>query len=324
MRVLIVDDSAFARERIARLVTAAGHEAIQAAGGAQALQLAAEMPPDAVTVDLLMPDMDGVELIRRLRAAYPDLPLIVVSADIQEATRREVRAAGATAFVSKSGRLMPLLEILEGLPNVQKPSFVLTLLEQDAFTEMMNLAMGQAANALASLLERRVLLTAPKVEIMRLSALRVFLERNIPAIAAYIRQHFQGQLTGDAALLLPAGHADLLVRAAINSIELSMSGLTGIELSALAEIGNVVLNAAIARLGDQLGARLAIGQPTVRINLSAQMFVEDLSIGPVNADHAIILLNRLTIGDVSIMCYLIIALSEADIRRLLASLGVEA
>lgn len=324
MRVLIVDDSAFARERIARLVTTAGHEAIQAASAAQALQLAAAMPPDAATIDLLMPDMDGIELIRRLREAYPNLPLIVVSADVQEATRRAVQAAGATAFVSKSGRLVPLLEILKGLPNVPQPSFVLSLLEQDAFTEMMNLAMGQAANALSSLLERRVLLTAPRVEIMRLTALHLFLERHIPTIAAYIRQHFRGRLTGDAALLLPAGHADGLVRAAMNNIELPMGGLTGIELSALAEIGNVVLNAAIARLGDQLNERLAIGQPTVKINLSAQMFVEDLSIGPVNADHVIVLLNRLTIGDVSIICYLIISLSEADIRRLLVSLGIEA
>ncbi|MGC8780428.1 MAG: response regulator, partial [Anaerolineae bacterium] len=71
MRILIVDDSAFARERIARLVAAAGLEALQAANGREALRLVAETRPDAVTVDLLMPTMDGIQLIERLHAAHP-------------------------------------------------------------------------------------------------------------------------------------------------------------------------------------------------------------------------------------------------------------
>jgi len=64
MRVLVVDDSAFARGRIVRLVAAAGGEAIQAASGRHALQLAAETRLDAATVDLLMLDMDGLELTK--------------------------------------------------------------------------------------------------------------------------------------------------------------------------------------------------------------------------------------------------------------------
>lgn len=323
MRVLIVDDSAFARERIVQLTTAAGHEAFQAAHGQEALRLISEIRPDAVTVDLLMPGMDGIELIEKLHAAYPSLPVIVVSADVQDATRRQVLAAGAVAFVSKAGRLTELLNVLEALPAARTQTFILDLLQRDAFTEMMNLAMGQAANALASLLERRVLLTVPKVEIMRVTALRVFLEQRLAVVDACVRQHFQGGLTGSAILLFPAGHAELVVRSALNSDSSTGIRFAEIEISVLAEVGNVVLNAAIAQLGDQLGERLAIGLPTVQINLPVAAFVESLRIGPNNnVHHAIILLSRLTVGEVNLVCYLILLLPEAGVRRLLDSLEV--
>jgi chemotaxis protein CheC len=320
MRVLIVDDSAFARGRIARLITAAGHEALQAAGGQHALQLVAESLPDAVTVDLLMPEMDGLELITRLHAAHPSLPLIAVSADIQEATQREVLAAGARAFVSKAGRMAVLIEILAALPGAGAGTFVLTLLQQDAFTEMMNQAMGQAANALASLLERRVLLTAPKTEIMPIAALTEFLERRMSAVDASIRQRFQGPINGDAALLFPTGHAEILVRLVLESTELP--GFSEIERAALAEIGNIVLNATLSRLGDQLGTRLNIGLPAVNINLAIPALLAMLRVAHGEADHAIVLLSRLTVGEVHLVAYLILLLPEADIRRLLASLGL--
>lgn len=319
MRVLIVDDSAFARSRIARLLSAAGHEPLEASSGQQTLQMVAESPPDAMTVDLLMPDMDGLELIRRLHAAYPALPLIAVSADIQEATQREALLAGARAFVSKSGRLAPLLGVLADLPGRPATELMMTLLQQDAFTEMMNAAMGRAANALASLLERRVILTVPKIEIMPVAALYGFLERRISAASASIRQRFQGRLIGDAALIFPAGHAEILLHAVLNQSELP--GFSEAERAVLAEIGNVVLNAAIARLGDQQGARLAIGMPTVNTHQSIALLVSMLQPAAAMENHAIVLLSRLMVGEVHLVVYLILLLPEADIRQLLATVG---
>jgi CheY-like chemotaxis protein len=320
MRILIVDDSAFARGRIARVLTAAGHEAIQATGGQHALRLIAETLPDAVTVDLLMPEMDGLDLITRLHAAHPSLPLIVVSADIQEATQREVLAAGAYAFVSKAGRIAVLLDLLAELPGASAETFVLTLLQQDAFTELINQAMGQAANALASLLERRVILTVPQTEIMPIAALTEFLERRMSAVDANIRQRFLGPINGDAVLLFPTGHAEILVQLVLENTELP--GFSEIERTVLAEIGNVVLNATISRLGDQLGVRLNIGLPVVNTHLALPALVTMLRVAHGGADHAIVLLSRLTVGQVRLVAYLVILLPEADIRRLLASLGL--
>ncbi len=320
MRILIVDDSAFARLRLRRLLSAAGHTVSEASDGAQALQLVAATPFDAVTVDLLMPGMDGLELLGRLRAAHPQLPIIVVSADIQEETRRQVLAAGATAFISKSSQMKALLDMLSVLPVTGEERFVWTLLQQDAFTEMMNLAMGQAANALASLLERRVLLTAPKTEIMPVSGLREFLERRLSVAGACIREHFRGEISGDAALIFPAGHAEILLHTVLDQLE--VPGLSEIERATLAEIGNVVLNAAIARLGDQLGVRLTMELPTVNTNLPVPALTDMLRASPAAMNHAIVLLSRLAVGEVHLLVYLIILLPEAHIRRLLASLEV--
>ncbi len=323
MRILIVDDSAFARERIARLVMAAGHEAIQAADGQEALKLAAEAQPDAITTDLLMPGMDGLELIKKLHTAQPTLPLIIISADVQEATRQQVLAAGGTAFISKAGRLTDLLEILETLSATSGRSLVFDLLQQDAFTEMMNLTMGQAANALASLLERRVLLTVPKVEIMRLTGLRVFLEQRISVVDAYVRQHFRGGLTGDAILLFPVGHAAQLVRAALHSLGPTDLAFSDVGIGILAEVGNVVLNAATARLGDQLGERLAIGLPTVYTNVPVAAFVDALRADLNDMNHVIILISRFAVGEVDLACYLLFLLPEQGVRRLLESLEAQ-
>jgi chemotaxis protein CheC len=183
---------------------------------------------------------------------------------------------------------------------------------------MMNTAMGQAANAMSSLLERRVLLTVPKVEIMQAATLREFLERRISAAGACIRQPFQGQLVGDAALIFPIGHAEILMHVVLDQPE--QTSFSEVERAVLAEIGNVVLNAAIARLGDQLDARLAIGMPTVTTHLSLAMLLDALRAAPAPADHAIVLLSRLAVGEVHLVVYLIIQLPQPAIRRLLASL----
>ncbi len=320
MRILIVDDSGFARERIARLIRMVGYEVVQAASGEEALRLAQQTTFDAATIDLLMPDMNGVELISRLHAAYPSLPLFAVTADVQRTTQQEVMQAGASGFIFKSGRLVELIDALAALPGFRSQALVLTLQQHDAFAETINIAMGQAAQALARLTDRRVVLTVPKIEIMPATALRSFLEDRLPLVGACVRQSFSGQLSGDASLLFPPEHAEALTR-----VVLAQSGLPGLSEMAravLGEIGNIVLNATISQLGDQVDARLHIGLPVVSVSLPLNAAVDILRPAPANWDHAIVLLNRLTIAEVNLLAFLVILMSEDEIQRLLTSLGV--
>jgi CheY-like chemotaxis protein len=78
-RILVIDDEAAVRKVIVRMLTSAGHEVTAAPDGAAGLRLWRETGADLVLTDLHMPEMNGVEVIRALRAAAPALPVIAMS-----------------------------------------------------------------------------------------------------------------------------------------------------------------------------------------------------------------------------------------------------
>ncbi len=97
--ILIVDDAAVNREYIASLLEYSGHKMLQAADGAEALSCIKAERPDLVIADVLMPTMDGFELVRQLRAdpSIAQIPVIFWTAHYHE---REARALAAAAGVS--------------------------------------------------------------------------------------------------------------------------------------------------------------------------------------------------------------------------------
>ena len=99
-RVLVVDDEQQILRALRVILREAGFEAVPAATGEEALDLAAVEHPDAAIIDLLLPDMDGVELCRRLRE-WTEIPLIVLSAVGDEDAKVRALAAGADDYVTK-------------------------------------------------------------------------------------------------------------------------------------------------------------------------------------------------------------------------------
>jgi CheY-like chemotaxis protein len=95
-RILVVDDEPDQRFLLRRIFERAGHEVTDAGDGAVALQAVRESAPDLVVTDMMMPVMDGAELIRCLRAdpATAHVPILAASGDSQ-------LAGGADAVVSK-------------------------------------------------------------------------------------------------------------------------------------------------------------------------------------------------------------------------------
>jgi DNA-binding NarL/FixJ family response regulator len=105
VRVLVVDDSPVFRRGMGRAVQAhAGLDLVgEADGGEAALEAIARLDPDVVLLDLRMPDLDGFEVLERLRDADPppSCRVLIVSASLDEQTERAARAAGAVGCVSK-------------------------------------------------------------------------------------------------------------------------------------------------------------------------------------------------------------------------------
>ncbi len=99
--VLVVDDSAFARNSLRRVLEGAGHAVTQADSGEAAIRLAPGADPDVVTLDLLMPGLSGQETLVELKKICPRARYIIVTADIQEVTKQELLDMGASGFLNK-------------------------------------------------------------------------------------------------------------------------------------------------------------------------------------------------------------------------------
>ncbi len=102
-RILAVDDSPSMREMVRLTLSAAGFEVTQAEDGQQALELARKSTFDLVLSDVNMPQMDGIELIRALRAeaGYRHTPILMLTTEASLDRRREGKDAGATGWIVK-------------------------------------------------------------------------------------------------------------------------------------------------------------------------------------------------------------------------------
>jgi CheY-like chemotaxis protein len=113
-QILIVDDAADVRTLLSVCFLHAGHMVVTARHGAEALACVAAHAPDLLITDLRMPVLDGLALLRGLRAAgHADLPVIVLTG--QSADRAAARAAGAHAFLVKPVPLAELVTVAERL-----------------------------------------------------------------------------------------------------------------------------------------------------------------------------------------------------------------
>jgi two-component system, chemotaxis family, chemotaxis protein CheY len=102
-RILAVDDSPSMRDMVRITLTGAGFEVTQAADGQQALDLARKSEFDLVLSDVNMPVMDGIELIRALRAesSYRHTPILMLTTEGSADRKREGKEAGATGWIVK-------------------------------------------------------------------------------------------------------------------------------------------------------------------------------------------------------------------------------
>jgi len=113
-KILIVDDARFMRMLLKDILVKAGYDVIgEAANGKEAIELYKKLKPDLVTMDIIMPDMSGVDVVRELKKIDPNVKVIMVTAIGQQALVEEAIEAGAKDYIVKPFQSSRVIEAVE-------------------------------------------------------------------------------------------------------------------------------------------------------------------------------------------------------------------
>ena len=112
-RILIVDDSFYMRTMLKNMLTDAGYDVVgEAANGQQALEMAVATTPDLITLDVILPDNTGLDVLKGIRLQQPDAKVVMCSAVGQETIVNEAIENGALAYIVKPFSEERVLEIV--------------------------------------------------------------------------------------------------------------------------------------------------------------------------------------------------------------------
>lgn len=114
-RIMTVDDSASVRQMVTFTLKGAGYEVVEAIDGKDALSKLQTNPVHMVITDLNMPNLDGIGLIKGVRAnaAYKFIPIIMLTTESQDTKKQEGKSAGATGWIVKPFKPEQLITVIK-------------------------------------------------------------------------------------------------------------------------------------------------------------------------------------------------------------------
>ena len=286
-KILVTDDSSFSRGSLSKGLRALGHEVEEAADGAEAVEKIAAGGFDCVFLDLLMPVMDGFQVLEAVGALKDPPRVVVCSSDIQHSTRARCLKLGVAGFLDKP--FMPKhKDILEGLllevlstpaKRGRSPLSMCTETELEAVKELVNIGIGKASLNLNALLESHICLNVPEIKLMPACEARANFQAELkdePFSCA--RLDFSGSFSGFSALLLSR-------ESALRLVALLTGGQAGdrdedmdsLKVGTISEVGNIVLNSVMGSISNVLSGRLEYRLPSYR-ELSLSRLMESAGI----------------------------------------------
>lgn len=116
--ILITDDAAFTRRMIRKALQADNeHVILEASNGLECLTLLESHKPDCILLDLLMPELDGYGVLKAIQERQLGIPVIVLSADIQDSAHEQCMALGAFAMLKKPPKGPEIREMIQKATN---------------------------------------------------------------------------------------------------------------------------------------------------------------------------------------------------------------
>lgn len=120
--ILVIEDDPDLQWRLARTLTVKGNRVVGTSSGDGALALIREWPMDLVLVDQDLPGMDGLEVSRRIRSEFPDIPVVLMTGQSGPDAQMAAKMAGVAATLIKPFRLEKLSELLDSLQLTPAPA----------------------------------------------------------------------------------------------------------------------------------------------------------------------------------------------------------
>jgi chemotaxis protein CheC len=261
-RLLVIDDSRIARRLLRQVLEQAGHEVIEAEGAAAGLEKIVERSPECITCDVLMPGMDGRELLDALKARGIATPVIIVTADIQRSTREDCTARGAYAIIDKPLKAQELLRSVDAALSGRAARVKRTVTQDqlDGLSELINMGVGRAASALNDLVDGHVDLSVPEVHVVAVEDLPGALSGLGREAVSSVQMAFRGSLDGSAFLVFPQPSAIKLVNL-ITADDSGSADVDSILSGTLTEVGNILINCVVGTLSNVLRQPLHYSPP---------------------------------------------------------------
>jgi CheY-like chemotaxis protein len=118
--ILIVDDSQYQRNTIKKMLETEGYDFLEAENGLSAMKETLKQRPDCILVDKLMPELDGEKFLQFVNQSNLTMPVIVITADIQESTRNQCINLGAFDVLNKPFKAEKLKEIVQSALSLNR------------------------------------------------------------------------------------------------------------------------------------------------------------------------------------------------------------
>jgi two-component system, chemotaxis family, chemotaxis protein CheY len=100
-KIMIIDDSSLSRRLLRRILDPAGYQIIEVSSAAAALESLLVEKPSLVMLDLVMPEIHGLELLTKLRLLDSHVRVVIATADVQHSTKEMAESAGASGYINK-------------------------------------------------------------------------------------------------------------------------------------------------------------------------------------------------------------------------------
>lgn len=261
-KILIIDDSDYMRSVIVKILSENNYDIVEACNSIEGMRMASDDEFDLVILDLLMPDMDGFEVLAKLRQHRNTVPVVIFSSDIQDSAKKRCFDLGAFDFVSKPpDRENVLKTVSMAIGFGQKgQTLVLSDKQNDVLKEMINIGIGKGAEMLNAILATHIKLEVPFVRVLSQKEFQKDVKNNMVDTLAAVNLSFKGDITGNIELVFPTQSAQNMI-AAVTGADPDSVVLDSIRTGTLSEIGNIVINAVIGSISNLLDFDLSYSAP---------------------------------------------------------------